>query len=104
VSVLGFLRGFDAELVDGLLIRLAENGAEPGSIIVKSWPDGAFHGTHLVTWRQDGRNRSTEGHTALTALRRAVAASSTRSASRPSRSPVHNGNRNPRSTSRWPRA
>lgn len=79
-STLQVLAEFDAELVDGLLVRLSVNGAEKGSILVRSWPDGSRHGLHVVQWRQDGRDRTTEGHTALTALRRAVEASGAQSA------------------------
>lgn len=70
--------GFDAATPDGLLHELADTGAT--DITIRSVPRRARHGSHAVTWSQNGRKRTAEGSTLATALRAAVRAAGGRCA------------------------
>lgn len=59
--------------VDAVLVALGRL-ADPGTIELDVDPRPGRHGSAAVLWRQDGRKRSTEGHTLDVASRRALRA------------------------------
>lgn len=62
-----------AATADGLLIDLAKApGVDAESIRIRPIPRARLKGLHAVTWTQEGRSHTTEGHTLDVALRRAV--------------------------------
>ena len=76
MDVLDAIASIDARLPDGLLVALAKvPGVAVDSIVIRPIPRSGRHGRVTVTWTQDARNLSAEGHTLDVALRRALRAS-----------------------------
>ena len=67
------LAELDRLLVDDLAIALAAH-TDDGKLTLQLWPAPGNHGQAAVSWTQDGRNRTEEGHGPAEALRFALAA------------------------------